>query len=133
MVPVLAEAGFWGVMLELPTSGAGPAAVFRGSPLAGLSAGRAHAASDRSGRILGVADIPPLGALRTDYLGFRGALCGGTGPRVWMPAAAVRRRSARSGQASRLRDFSGLGLRRLCPHSSPGDIALARVNEAMSK
>ena len=77
--PALAAAGFWGVMLDTADK--------RGGGL------RRHLADARLGRFiadaracglatglagsLGLGDIPALAALRPDYLGFRGALCGG--------------------------------------------------------
>ncbi|MFG1480120.1 (5-formylfuran-3-yl)methyl phosphate synthase [Xanthobacter sp. V4C-4] len=76
-IPAFARAGFAGVMLDTADKAAGglrrhldTATLARFVALArqnGLMTGLAGS--------LAVADIPPLAALRPDYLGFRGALC----------------------------------------------------------
>jgi uncharacterized protein (UPF0264 family) len=77
----LAEAGFLGVMLDTADKAAGPLPSHLDRPaLAGFVA-RARALGLLSGLAgsLRLADVPALAALRPDYLGFRGALCGAGG------------------------------------------------------
>lgn len=77
LVPVLAEAGFIGVMLDTADKTAGPLR----HVLDEARIGAFLAAARRHGLIAGLAgsltldDIAPLGLLDCDILGFRGALC----------------------------------------------------------
>jgi len=77
LVPTFAEAGFAGVMLDTADKGAG--SLRRHLDDADLArfvalARRHHLLTGLAGS-LRLDDIPPLAALRPDYLGFRGALC----------------------------------------------------------
>lgn len=77
----LAAAGFHGVMLDTADKAAGPLLRHMDVPaLAGFVA-RARGLGLLTGLAgsLRLADVPMLTALRPDYLGFRGALCGAGG------------------------------------------------------
>lgn len=79
LTPLLAGAGFFGVMLDTADKGAG--GLRRHLDPVRLAAfvaeARAHGLVSGLAGSLRRADIAPLGRLRPDYLGFRGALCGG--------------------------------------------------------
>lgn len=79
LTPLLAQAGFFGVMLDTADKRAGGLRHHLDQArLAGFVAGaRAHGLLSGLAGSLRAADIAPLGRLRPDYLGFRGALCGG--------------------------------------------------------
>ena len=79
LVPVLADAGFLGVMLDTADKRGGGLRQHLGTPeLAGfVAACRTQGLLTGLAGSLTLADVPPLGALRPSYLGFRGALCGG--------------------------------------------------------
>lgn len=96
LLPVLAEAGFAGAMLDTADKRAGGlrrhadeaslAAFVRRARGLGLLTGLAGS--------LTIADIAPLAALRPDYLGFRGALCAGGREAALDPRALARVRFA---------------------------------------
>lgn len=79
LVPVLAEAGFLGVMLDTADKRGGGLRQHLSEPeLASfVAAGRAQGLLSGLAGSLTLADVAPLGRLRPSYLGFRGALCGG--------------------------------------------------------
>ncbi len=79
LVPTLAEAGFYGVMLDTADKCAGGLRQHLGvAELQGfVTAARGHGLLSGLAGSLRLADVAPLGRLRPDYLGFRGALCGG--------------------------------------------------------
>lgn len=95
LTPLLAQAGFFGVMLDTADKKAGGLRRhLEPARLAAFVAGaRAHGLVSGLAGSLQLADIAPLGRLRPDYLGFRGALCGGNRTAGLDPAAmaAVRR------------------------------------------
>ncbi|MFZ1428288.1 MAG: (5-formylfuran-3-yl)methyl phosphate synthase [Geminicoccaceae bacterium] len=79
LTPLLARAGFFGVMLDTAEKSAGGLRRHL-DPVrlaAFVASARAHGLVSGLAGSLRVADIAPLGRLRPDYLGFRGALCGG--------------------------------------------------------
>jgi uncharacterized protein (UPF0264 family) len=96
LLPILAEAGFAGAMLDTADKQAGGlrrhlddadlAGFVRSTRGLGLLTGLAGS--------LTVADIAPLAALRPDYLGFRGALCEGGREAALDPQALGRVRAA---------------------------------------
>lgn len=96
VLPALARAGFAGVMLDTADKGAGGlrrhllphqlAAFVEGARTLGLVTGLAGS--------LKVDDVGPLCAFGPDYLGFRGALCGGRRTGSLDPAAFARIRAA---------------------------------------
>lgn len=77
--PILAEAGFAGVMLDTADKRAGGLRRHLADATLGRFVGEAAACGLVTGLAgsLGLADIPALAALQPSYLGFRGALCGG--------------------------------------------------------
>jgi uncharacterized protein (UPF0264 family) len=79
LVPVLARAGFVGVMLDTADKRAGGLRQQLGEEELGrfVQLGRSQGLLTGLAGSLGLADIAPLTALRPDYLGFRGALCRG--------------------------------------------------------
>jgi uncharacterized protein (UPF0264 family) len=95
LAPALAQAGFWGVMLDTADKRAGGLRRHLSDATLGRFIDDARAAGLVTGLAgsLGLADIPALAALRPDYLGFRGALCGGdrTAGLTSAPFTAVRR------------------------------------------
>ena len=103
LAPLLAEAGFWGVMLDTADKRGGSLRRY----LADGPLGRFVAGARECGLItglagsLGVPDIPPLAALQPDYLGFRGALCGGDRTAGLDPAACAAVREALQAAAAR--------------------------------
>jgi uncharacterized protein (UPF0264 family) len=96
VLPVLARAGFAGVMLDTADKGAGGlrrhllprelAAFVEAARALGLVTGLAGS--------LKADDVGPLVALGPDYLGFRGALCGGQRTASLDPAAFATIRAA---------------------------------------
>jgi uncharacterized protein (UPF0264 family) len=96
VLPVLARAGFAGVMLDTADKGTGGlrrhlaprelAAFVEAARALGLVTGLAGS--------LKVDDVGPLAALGPDYLGFRGALCGGPRTASLDPAAFAKIRAA---------------------------------------
>ncbi len=96
LLPALEEAGFHGVMLD--TAGKGAGSLRRHLPDAALGAfvarGRALGLLTGLAGSLTVEDIAPLTALAPDYLGFRGALCGGDRREALDPRALARVRAA---------------------------------------
>ncbi len=92
----LAEAGFLGAMIDTADKAAGPLLRHMDLPALAAFVERARALGLLTGLAgsLRLDDVPALAALRPDYLGFRGALCGTRGrsgaldPRA---LAAVRR------------------------------------------
>lgn len=85
----LAAAGFVGAMLDTADKRRGALTELRDRQFLGHFVDAAR----RQGLLCGLAgslrliDVPPLRALRPDYLGFRGALCGGTRTNALNPAA----------------------------------------------
>jgi dihydroneopterin aldolase len=91
LIPLLAAAGFRGVMLDTAGKAAGPLPQHRGSAaLAELVEG-ARAAGLLSGLAgsLRAEHIPPLLDLAPDFLGFRGALCGPGGRTTALDPASL--------------------------------------------
>jgi uncharacterized protein (UPF0264 family) len=96
LIEILAEAGFAGAMLDTADKRTGGlrqhladgelARFVDGARASGLMTGLAGS--------LQAADIPPLLALRPDYLGFRGALCRGGRDGALDPAAFAALRAA---------------------------------------
>lgn len=79
-LPTLANAGFTGAMLDTADKQRGPLTRIRDSAFLGefvTSAREAGLISGLAGS-LRAQDIEPLSRLQPDYLGFRGALCGGS-------------------------------------------------------
>ena len=125
LVPVLADAGFLGVMLDTADKRGGGLRQHLGTPeLAGfVAAGRTHGLADRSRRLLDAGrcaaarcPAPKLSGLSRRLV--RWAADGRPGCRGLFRGAPCGRRAP--GQVSSVaanRHFSGLGLRRLCPHS----------------
>lgn len=103
LLPVLAEAGFAGAMLDTADKRAGGLSRhLNGASLADFVR-RARGLGLLNGLAgsLGVADVAPLAALRPDYLGFRGALCGGGREAALDPRALARVRDALDAAAGR--------------------------------
>ncbi len=96
LTPLLARAGFFGVMLDTADKRAG--GLLRHLDPAQLAAfvaeARAHGLVSGLAGSLRVADIAALGRLQPDYLGFRGALCGGDRTAGLDPAAMAAVRHA---------------------------------------
>ncbi len=88
-LPVLARSGFAGAMLDTADKQAGALTTIRNSQILREFVDAAH----RLGLLCGLAgslrisDIAPLRLLGPDYLGFRGALCGGLRTDELDPAA----------------------------------------------
>ena len=78
-LPMLAKAGFTGAMLDTANKQGGSLTTLRDGRFLGEFVDETH----RAGLLCGLAgslravDIAPLSRLNPDYLGFRGALCGG--------------------------------------------------------
>jgi uncharacterized protein (UPF0264 family) len=89
LVPLLAGAGFAGAMLDTADKSAGGLRRhLAADDLARfVAAARLHGLLCGLAGSLGLADIAPLAALGPDYLGFRGALCGGRREDALDPAA----------------------------------------------
>ena len=96
LLPKLAAAGFAGVMLDTADKKAGGLRAHQGDAALRGFLGAVKAAGLLAGLAgsLGLADIPALLALRPDYLGFRGALCGGDRAKALDPAAFAAVRAA---------------------------------------
>ena len=96
LLPKLAAAGFVGAMLDTADKKAGGLRAHQGDAALRGFVGAAKAAGLIVGLAgsLGLADIPALLALRPDYLGFRGALCGGDRAKALDPVAFVAVRDA---------------------------------------
>lgn len=79
-LPTLADAGFTGAMLDTADKQRGPLTRIRDLAFLGEFVAAAREAGLMSGLAgsLRAQDIEPLSRLQPDYLGFRGALCGGT-------------------------------------------------------
>ncbi|MFO1039863.1 MAG: (5-formylfuran-3-yl)methyl phosphate synthase [Geminicoccaceae bacterium] len=79
VVPLLAAAGFYGVMLDTADKSAGGLRQHQNEQqlTAFLALARANGLLTGLAGSLGLLDIGLLSALRPDYLGFRGALCRG--------------------------------------------------------
>ncbi|MFG1402879.1 (5-formylfuran-3-yl)methyl phosphate synthase [Xanthobacter sediminis] len=79
LVPAFATAGFAGVMLDTADKAAGGLRRHLGEPALARFVDLARASGLMTGLAgsLKLEDVPPLAALRPDYLGFRGALCAG--------------------------------------------------------
>jgi uncharacterized protein (UPF0264 family) len=93
LVAELARLGFAGVMLDTAAKQAGGLRAHQGPAAIEAfvtSARRLGLLTGLAGS-LGVADIAPLVRVGPDYLGFRGALCGGHGRAGALDPAAVRR------------------------------------------
>jgi uncharacterized protein (UPF0264 family) len=96
LLPTLAEAGFFGAMLDTADkAGGGLRHHLPDAALGGFVARARHL-----GLLTGLAgsltvpDIAPLAALQPDYLGFRGALCAGGRTGSLDPSAFARVRAA---------------------------------------
>ena len=85
----LASAGFVGAMLDTADKRRGALTQLRDRQFLGhfVDAARRHGLLCGLAGSLRLIDVPPLRALRPDYLGFRGALCGGTRTDAVNPAA----------------------------------------------
>ncbi|MEK0083168.1 (5-formylfuran-3-yl)methyl phosphate synthase [Benzoatithermus flavus] len=79
LIPWLADAGFFGVMLDTADKRAGSLRRHRAEEDLGrfVATGRRHGLLTGLAGSLAVSDIAPLMVLAPDYLGFRGALCRG--------------------------------------------------------
>lgn len=88
-IPLLAEAGFTGTMLDTADKQKGTLTQLRDTAFLGQFVSEVM----KSGMLCGLAgslraeDVDPLLALGPDYLGFRGALCGGRRTQALNPAA----------------------------------------------
>ncbi|MEP9369858.1 (5-formylfuran-3-yl)methyl phosphate synthase [Xanthobacter sp. VNH20] len=96
LLPALKAAEFHGVMLDTADKGAGRLTDHLPLPRLQDFVTQARALGLLTGLAgsLRLADIAPLRALSPDYLGFRGALCGGARTDALDPAALVRVRAA---------------------------------------
>jgi uncharacterized protein (UPF0264 family) len=96
LAPALAAAGFHGVMLDTADKAAGGLRRHLDDMQlrAFVTLARRHGLLTGLAGSLRLADIAPLARLRPDYLGFRGALCGGDRTAGLDPAAAAAVRRA---------------------------------------
>jgi (5-formylfuran-3-yl)methyl phosphate synthase len=90
VVAALAEAGFFGAMLDTADKRGGGLRRHLDDPRLARFVADARGSGLLTGLAgsLGLADIGPLVQLGPDYLGFRGALCGGGGRTAGLDAAA---------------------------------------------
>ncbi|MFG1462991.1 (5-formylfuran-3-yl)methyl phosphate synthase [Xanthobacter sp. DSM 24535] len=96
LLPALKAAGFHGAMLDTADKGAGRLTDHLPLPRLRDFVAQAHALGLLTGLAgsLRLGDIAVLKALSPDYLGFRGALCGGARTDALDPAALARVRAA---------------------------------------
>lgn len=96
----LASAGFRGAMLDTAGKRHGLRHYWHDAQLSSfVCCARAHGLLTGLAGSLRVADIPALSALSPDYLGFRGAFCGGERTAAIDPQAAARIAAAMAGSS----------------------------------